>query len=281
MKFTFPTATKVAFSALMLGVTMNSCSPSDDGDMRPDPDPIGGDPDPVVGPVNDIKADLYIANLTGATPSDRLAITKGRKTTVHGNDLYRNTLGLSANKMIYSISGGSYNTDGSTPKTEKNSFTAYDSNDMNRNNTSISFVFADEASANADLIINTAVTFGATSQIITAENNSTRSIEQGSLTIKAKEARLEDAITPLGKDKDGNVLTSFKFNDIDVTDYKFNGLKYGPSAVADNNNNPIDITHSDLVTMFGTQGNTIPIKIIETAVVQDGQRLPVVQPLNF
>ncbi|NRD24309.1 hypothetical protein HNV10_13705 [Winogradskyella litoriviva] len=239
----------------------------------------------------DDMTELWIANITRATISDRLAITDGRKSPIHGNEIYRNNLGLENNMSIFSISGGSYNTDGTYPKTTDNAYTAYSLYDLERNNITISFVFCDESIANAELMVNEPIFFDNQSWILPYENNSIRIIEQGSLTITAKSERLQDEIPPLGKDINNNALETFRFNSEDMTysydcveytNHELNALKYGPNAVSDNVLYPIDITHSELTEMLGTENNVFPIKIIETALVQDGVRIePVAQPPNF
>lgn len=278
--------TNILFSTAT-ALTMLGCS--SDGGEDPytppiDPPTSGGEnPPPGSGTTDPVPSDdistLWIANFARAQKDEYIAITNGREMPNHGNVLYRQNLKIPDSVSIFTVSGGCYNKDGTYPTSSDDLYTAYDKNDVKRNNVTISFIFTDEASANAELVIDNAMAFASQSWKVQYENNSTREIEKGAFTIKAKDERLQDAIPPLGKDKDGNILKSFKFKDIDINgDYninQMNGLKYGPKDAASN----IDIPHSILVSMFKTQGNKFPIKIIETAIVQGGQRLePVTKP---
>lgn len=187
-----------------------------------------------------------------------MKILKGQRSTIRSNVLHLNRLNLDDKIGIFSVTGGSYST------TEKETYYPYKKANSKRNNVTISFVLADEDTANAELIIDEPMTF-ALGTIIHSENNSIRSIEKGSFTIKAKNERLNDNIPPLGK-SNGTVFKSFKFNDIDVTDPKLNGLKFARGSTAD-----IDITYDGIAEKFKEQGNVILIKIIETAIIKDGE----------
>ncbi|WP_406684326.1 hypothetical protein N1F78_00945 [Seonamhaeicola sp. MEBiC1930] len=233
-------------------------------------------------PSEDIET-LYLTNITRAGKGAYLAMLKGAKTPYHGTDFYRQRLNLNDESPIFSVSGGSYNKDGSIPTTKDDNYSPYNRHDVKRNNVTISFVFIDEANANAELIIDKSMTFASQGWTIPFENNSVRVIEKGSFTIKVKEARLNDDITPLGKDKDNSIITSFKFKD-EVIDNnsveantEINGLKYG-----NEDTHPINITHNELLDIFREEGKTHPIKIIETALVHGGKRIePVAQPPSF
>jgi len=201
-----------------------------------------------VTPSDDIST-LYIANMLRSRKGQRIKITDTRSAPVHGEAAY---------------STGNY---------------------ANRPNVTISFIFCEESQANATLKINEAMTFDTQSWTLPFESSSVREIKTGSLTITAKDERLQDAITPLGVDKDGNIIKSFKLNDENMTytdngtnyvDPELNALKYSTET----NNDPIDITHTELVDKFKTQGNIIPIKIIETATVHGGKRIePASKPI--
>ena len=238
-----------------------------------------------VTPSDDIST-LYIANMLRSRKGQRIKITDTRSAPVHGEATYRQSLNIPDSVSIYAISGGAYNKDGSYPKTEKDSYEAYSTgNYANRPNVTISFIFCEESQANATLKINEAMTFDTQSWTLPFESSSVREIKTGSLTITAKDERLQDAITPLGVDKDGNIIKSFKLNDENMTytdngtnyvDPELNALKYSTET----NNDPIDITHTELVDKFKTQGNIIPIKIIETATVHGGKRIePASKPI--
>lgn len=265
-----------------LALPLAMCSSDDDnGEEMQIPDDGNGDNEDNnnnVVPSDDITT-LYLTNISRAKKDERLALIKGRNTPIMGNEYYYVNLGLADSIGIFSVTGGSYNTDNSFPTTLEDTYTPYSQNDLERNNVIISFVFTDETSANATLTINTPMTFETQSSNVSDIGGrvNVREIETGSFTIKAKSERLNDAIPPLGKDKDGVVLEAFKFNDEEISALNLNGLRYGFDGES-----PVNITHQELVDMVKVQDSIIPIKIIETALVQDGQRIePVAEPPNF
>ncbi|WP_394972557.1 hypothetical protein [uncultured Croceitalea sp.] len=229
-------------------------------------------------PSDDINT-LWIANMTQAAKGHHLEITKTRKSTITGNSLLRERLGLKDSTAIFSVSGGSYNIDGSHPITKDDLYTAYSPLPTLRNNVTISFTFTDDEFANAELVIDQAMVFAAQGGILPGEGNFARPIEQGIFTIRVKSERLNDAIPPLGKDINGDTFESFTYEDIDIPD-EFESFQLNAYKLF-SDDTPIDVGFVKFREMVRTAGNVIPIKIIETAVVQNGERLELVEPLNF
>ena len=259
----------ITFTTLPLAMCSNDETPDEET-------PIENSND--VTPSDNIET-LYLTNFSRARIGERLPLLKARKITVNGNSNYRENLGLEDIVSIFSVSGGSYNTDNSFPTKIEDSYTPYDQNNVERNNVTISFVFSDEASSNATLTINSPVTFETLGGNMQDGSSRVfvREIKTGSFTIKARDERLNDVIPPLGKDKNGMVFNAFRFNDEEVSALWLNGLRYDLDG-----NSPVDIPHNVLVNMMKENNKVMPIKIIETAIVKDGQRIePVTQPPNF
>jgi len=238
-------------------------------------------------PSDDIST-LFLTNMSRAFYNEHLPLLKNKKAPIEIISFYRDGLNIPDSVGVLSVSGGSYNLDRSFPMVESETYEIYDSNHLERNNVTISFVFTDETSSNAILKINTPFTFerlGGTSLEVGTQVFH-RVIETGSFTIKANDMRLDDDITPLGKDVNGNVFKEFTFNDEEAT-FEYNGQNL-PSILVNSLRSgvddlgPVDSNYSNFVGIMMEKDSVIPIKIIETAVVQGGQRIePVTQPPNF
>lgn len=230
---------------------------------------------------------LFLTNISRAFYNEHLPLLKNKKAPIERISFYRDGLNIPDSVGILSVSGGSYNLDGSFPMVESETYEIYDSNHLDRNNVTISFIITDEMLSNAILKINTPVTFersGGTN-ILNGKRVFHRVIETGSFTIKANNDRLNDEITPLGKDVNGNILREFTFND-EVATFRHNGENL-PSVLVNSLRSgvddlgPIDMNYGNFSNMMGETNREIPIRVIETAIVQKGQRLEITQPPNF
>ena len=281
------------FSYKFLFVTLMSlplalCSSEDNSEtdnpvvVDPDnPDTTGGGDNSNAVASEDIST-LWIGNFTMAGKGEWLEIMHGKESTFYSNAKYRTELSLPNDAVIGSVTGASYykGGDGKHPTKPEDMFVPWSSVDGNilhdHPNVTISFTFVDEDQANAYIMIDSPMTFNATSYIIRGDQSS-RSIEKGSFSIHANEDKLEDEVPPLWKDSDadtGVANKNFKFNAAkDITDKGFNGLMYGSGGV------DLDVGYSDIVDMFKEQGKKIWIKIIEVGIVDgEGKRLKLAQP---
>lgn len=237
-------------------------------------------------PSDDIST-LFLTNISRAFYNEHLPLLKNRRAPIERISFYRDGLNIPDSVGILSVSGGSYNLDGSFPMVESETYEIYDSNHLDRNNVTISFFFIDEMFSNAILRINTPFTFerlgGTTIEV--GKQVFHRVIETGSFTIKANGDRLNDEIPPLGRDANGNIFREFTFNDEEAT-FRYNGANL-PSVLVNSLRSgvddlgPIDFNYGNLSNMMGEKNRDIPIRVIETAIVQKGQRLEITQPPNF